>query len=149
MKADRLLPILFVTALAGSARADLISNGGFESGTFAGWMTQSAPSGSFFSVRNDSPAGTHSGDYSAYFSASGPYDEMLTRDAWRYFPRSAFESKRLPIAGTDTTVFYVPAYRGVSGLDVKIARARYTSQRVTRRLRAIANGSETRPPTLR
>jgi hypothetical protein len=78
--------------------------------------------------------------------AFGIYDDVLAREAWRYFPHSAFERKRIPIAGVDTTVFYVPAYRRVPGLDVKIARARSLTQRVGRRLRTPGPRRESRPP---
>ncbi len=75
------------------------------------------------------------------------YDDFLNRYAWRYFPHSAFESKRIPVAGLDTTVFYVPAYRRLPGLDVRIAQARFVTHRIGERVRSLGAAREPRPPT--
>lgn len=59
---------------AASARANIVTNGGFETGDFSGWSTAAAPAGSDFSVF----AQPHSGAFSVKFSAdAGQHDTML------------------------------------------------------------------------
>lgn len=50
------------------ASANLVVNGGFETGDFSGWTTMSAASGSFYSVGS---SGQHSGAHAADFGAFG------------------------------------------------------------------------------
>lgn len=62
-----------VTALP--AQANLVNNGGFETGNFSGWSLQSAGAGSNFGV-SGSPV--HSGSFAANFSANqGQYDSIF------------------------------------------------------------------------
>lgn len=60
------LAILGLVGITGSAQANLITNGGFETGNFSGW-TQFGNTG--FTGVNNSPV--HSGAYSAYFGSVG------------------------------------------------------------------------------
>jgi hypothetical protein len=62
---------LFLGA-GGQLRADLIVNGGFETGNFTGWNTNGAPS---LVVEHDGHLGipTHSGNYYANFGTSGEF----------------------------------------------------------------------------
>ena len=55
------------------ARASSIANGGFESGTFAGWTVNPASAGSFVFVGGHS----HSGSDAAWFGAVGGADDTL------------------------------------------------------------------------
>jgi len=55
-------------AFAGSAQAQLVINGGFETGDFSGW-TESGVIGTMYGVDT---AGPHQGNYSAFFGASTP-----------------------------------------------------------------------------
>lgn len=62
-------------SVAMSAHAELVVNGGFEAGSFAGWTTTAAGSGSNFSIVN-SPA--HTGAKSALFAANqGQHDQIF------------------------------------------------------------------------
>jgi VPDSG-CTERM motif len=56
-----------------SARANLITNGGFESGDFTGWTTSGTPS-----VQGTFP---HSGSFEADFPVSGSISQMLATTA--------------------------------------------------------------------
>ena len=60
--------LLFLTT-TGKASANLIVNGDFETGTFAGWTTTPASVGSFFGVGPVPPAHDTLG---AFFVATGP-----------------------------------------------------------------------------
>jgi hypothetical protein len=53
-------------ALGASAHAELVSNGGFETGDLTGWSGNGAFADNF--------EGTHSGSYAAYFGAVGQLD---------------------------------------------------------------------------
>ena len=55
--------------------ANLVPNGGFETGNFTGWTVVPATSGSYIYV---SPPG-HTGNYSALFGASGAYDDTISQ----------------------------------------------------------------------
>jgi hypothetical protein len=55
-------------------------------------------------------------------------------DAWSYIDARVFERKRLPVVGTDTTIFYVPTYRQMPALLLFVARARSYYDKVRHRL---------------
>lgn len=66
---NRLLVLAsLLTAATRLTAASLITNGGFETGSFSSWTTTSAPSGSQFGVSTTDP---HTGTFGAYFSATG------------------------------------------------------------------------------
>ena len=65
----------FVLAFVQTAGADLVTNGGFETGDFTGWTVTHAISGSDLAVILT----PHSGSYSAGFGAYGPYDDTITQ----------------------------------------------------------------------
>jgi hypothetical protein len=56
-----------------SARADLITNGGFETGDFTGWTTSGTPT-----VQSTFP---HSGSFDALFSVPGSISQSLATTA--------------------------------------------------------------------
>lgn len=60
--------LVALAAGASSAHAQMVVNGGFETGDFSGW-SETAALGSVYGVDS---AGPHVGDYSAYFGASSP-----------------------------------------------------------------------------
>ncbi len=65
---------LLVGVVAASANANLVVNGGFETGNFSSWNTQAAAAGSDFSVINGQ---SHSGSFSALFQADqNQYDSI-------------------------------------------------------------------------
>jgi len=70
----------FVAAIAllePNARAELVTNGGFETGDFSGWTTTDAPgTSSFYGVDT---LGPHNGNYSAFFGASGPGRDSISQ----------------------------------------------------------------------
>ena len=66
---------LLVAAFATqSAFANLISNGGFEAGTFAGWTSIDAANQPNHFVQNSLP---HTGIYAAWLGADGGEDDMI------------------------------------------------------------------------
>ena len=66
----------------GPIRADLIVNGGFETGDFTGWTTIPGASGSAFGVNATSPGRgyPHSGTYEAYFGAFSTDEDRIYQD---------------------------------------------------------------------
>jgi hypothetical protein len=54
-------------------------------------------------------------------------------DVWSYIDARVFDRKRLPVVGTDTTIFYVPTYRQIPALLTSVARARWLYDKVRRR----------------
>lgn len=69
--------ILFVAALTvpSIGRASSITNGGFETGSFAEWTTESAASGSLLFVGGHSRSGADA----AWFGAIGAQDDVLSQ----------------------------------------------------------------------
>jgi hypothetical protein len=67
---------LLMLATAGQTSANLIVNGDFETGTFAGWTTTPAPVGSDFGVGPVPPAHDTLG---AFFSANGPDFDSISQ----------------------------------------------------------------------
>ena len=55
-------------------------------------------------------------------------------DAWAYIDQRVFERKRLPLVGTEATIFYVPTYRQMPSLVPIIARARSFRSALVHRL---------------
>jgi Methyltransferase domain len=45
-------------------------------------------------------------------------------EAWSYIDRRVFDRKRLPLVGTEATIFYIPSYRQIPSLVLNVARAR-------------------------
>jgi len=62
-------------ALASPTHANSITNAGFETGTFADWTTETAPSGSLLLVGGH----PHSGADAAWFGAIGGQDDALSQ----------------------------------------------------------------------
>src|SRR6478609_1049033 len=67
--------LLFLTT-TGQTSANLIVNGDFETGTFAGWTTTPAPVGSFFGVVPVPPAHDTLG---AVFAATSPDFDSISQ----------------------------------------------------------------------
>lgn len=73
MKLGKNVILFAMVSIAIPASANLVSNGGFETGNFSGWTTTPAGAGSSFSVL----ASGHSGTYGAWFQANqGQHDQI-------------------------------------------------------------------------
>jgi len=68
------LLVSFVVAPCGAA--ELVQNGGFETGNFSFWTITPASSGSLFGVSTTDP---HTGLYAAYFGAVGTQDDSISQ----------------------------------------------------------------------
>jgi hypothetical protein len=66
--------ILACCIVATPGYAELVVNGGFETGDFTGWTAYYTPSGSDMYVGSNYP---HSGLHQALFAASGQYDDSI------------------------------------------------------------------------
>jgi hypothetical protein len=55
-------------------------------------------------------------------------------DTWSYVDPRVFERKRLPLVGTEATIFFVPGYRQIPSLTPTVARARSLYSALLRRL---------------
>ena len=67
--------LAMLLATAPAARANLVVNGGFEAGSFAGWNTVPEPEDSLFFVSGH----PHAGHYAAWFGQVGPIDETIAQ----------------------------------------------------------------------
>jgi hypothetical protein len=72
-----LFALLFMLALsAPCSAAELVTNGGFETGNFSSWTTTPASSGTLFGVSTTNP---HTGIYAAYFGAVSTQDDSISQ----------------------------------------------------------------------
>jgi hypothetical protein len=74
------LLVSFVVAPCGAA--ELVQNGGFETGNFSNWTTTLASSGSLVGVSSASGVPSvqvHAGTYAAYFGATGTQDDSISQ----------------------------------------------------------------------
>ncbi len=70
----RVLPLALVLAVTASASAELVTNGGFETGDFSGWQVSLAGQGSSLSIFG---SGSFDGAFHASFGATGgAYDAI-------------------------------------------------------------------------
>ena len=114
MKINRLTAILIAAAAFGSAQANLVQNGGFETGTFSSWTTQAAGSGSHFMITTPS----FSGNWAAGFMANaGQHDQIsqvlatnantdYTLSFWLY--NAGLENDSLIVKWEGSTVLNLP-----------------------------------------
>lgn len=83
MLPSRMLPrcaiALFVLIATHLSAANLVTNGGFESGFFAGWATIPAATGSNFGVGNTGPGTGGTGNFVAFFQASGGLNDAISQ----------------------------------------------------------------------
>jgi hypothetical protein len=69
--------VLVVSLLvAPCGAAELVTNGGFETGDFSNWTTTPATQGSLFGVNTVLP---HAGTYAAYFGATRSFDDTISQ----------------------------------------------------------------------
>jgi hypothetical protein len=73
-----LAALALLSGWPGQAQADLILNGGFETGNFTDWTTNGAPS---LVVEPNGYAGipSHSGDYDALFGSNGAFPGVISQ----------------------------------------------------------------------
>lgn len=72
----RCIPLGCAAMLAASAHANLVTNGGFETGNFTGWNVTLAGSGSNLSVVNNFP---HTGIFYARFGATSGLPDTISQ----------------------------------------------------------------------
>ena len=60
------------------------------------------------------------------------YEEFLLANVWSYVSRRVYARKTLPVAGTETHIFYIPARRQLPALVPAVARAGWLLQRLRR-----------------
>jgi hypothetical protein len=72
---------------------------------------------------------------------------LLSDAAWTYVDSRVWARKALPVAGADATIFYVPTYRQISGMEAKVAQVRWVLAAVKRRLRRDARPTSRRSVT--
>jgi hypothetical protein len=77
LKAFIVLALCAVICLPGMAMANLVVNGGFETGNMNGWTTIPAPNSSAFGIWTGA---AHSGVYGCYFGAYGQYDDAIVQN---------------------------------------------------------------------
>jgi hypothetical protein len=70
--------LLFVALQTSGASANLVTNGGFETGNFSGWTTTNASSGSDYFVSNLTSWAIE-GTCVAAFGATGNYDDTISQ----------------------------------------------------------------------
>lgn len=72
--------LLFVAlvGLPAISSANLLTNGGFETGDFTGWTVTPASSESVLFITN-TPANVYSGTYAAAFAATGAFDDTISQ----------------------------------------------------------------------
>ena len=103
------LVLLVATHLAS---ADLVTNGGFETGNFSTWTQTPAASGSAFGVGNTGPGSGGSGSRIAYFGATGSLNDAISQTiattAGSLYTLSFFVNVTGPIgaASNDFRVFF-------------------------------------------
>jgi hypothetical protein len=74
------IALLFVAVATGTARADLVANGGFETGNLNGWTFTPASTGSDFLVAGHvGGILPNSGNYLAAFGAGGSSDDTIAQ----------------------------------------------------------------------
>jgi hypothetical protein len=61
------------------ASANLVTNPGFETGTFSGWTQTPAASGSAFNVGNTGPGTGGTGSFIAFFGATGTLNDAISQ----------------------------------------------------------------------
>lgn len=72
----RLVPLGCAAMLAASAHANLVTNGGFETGNFTGWTVALAGSGTLLDVANNVP---HTGSFYARFGATAGLPDTISQ----------------------------------------------------------------------
>lgn len=73
----RLIAIAFLIGSAShGTTAELVVNGGFETGNFSGWTTTPASSGSLFGVAGIEP---HTGSFCAFFGATQLFPDVISQ----------------------------------------------------------------------
>lgn len=115
MRSCALAVAMLAAATCGSASANLVTNGGFETCDFTGWTTTPAANGSFFGVDNNSP---HTGTCAAYFGAfEGEVDtisQTFATTTGAHYDFTFFYRVENPIVPTLADNFFSASFNGAT-----------------------------------
>jgi len=146
MSCHRTFPVIAsvfsILLAAGSARADLIVNGGFETGDFTGWEIWMAPLGSMFGLSNDANL-AHTGNYSFYFAGLGGEPDAI----YQIVPTVAGQQYRLTFWLNYDSTFgerFRVSWEGTTVLELTPVEMTNGWKEYTLQLTATASGSELR-----
>ncbi len=138
----RFTSLVALAVLSGAAHANLVVNGGYETGDFTSWGLDPAGSGSLFGV---SGGGGHSGEFFAYFGAiKFEHDEIfqiLATTASVSYDVSIWVLNNFDSADNSLQIWW----EGSVVLDMTpVGTAEGSWEEVTLQVSATQNGSELR-----
>jgi hypothetical protein len=116
-----ILAAAFAVGLSSSASADLVTNGGFETGDFTGW-TVNTTDFSFVGVDNNAP---HSGTYGAYVGSldNTTISQSIATVAGQTYTVSFWLMAESDLFGAATPNSFSASFGGVTLLSLQDAQA--------------------------